>query len=246
MTTKAEIINGAFRQLRISGLTVNPRPTHTAEAVVDLDRMMATFLEGRNLHVDYNFEETPDLNSVTNVRRTFEDMMIKQLAVRLVPPFNKEVPVKLLQLAGQAFEDALKVVARYTLQQVQNPIRMPRGSGNTVMNPSWQRYSYPIAMAPNTGSTVYITVGETLTFEESFSAWLGTNTISSYTIELDPRLTKNSDSQSGGVITYSVTASTSQGYPPLQFVKMTVTDSAGRVLIRLISFQVEDTPTVGS
>ena len=185
MTTKAEIINGAFRQIRISGLTVNPRPTHTAEAVVDLDRMMAFFLQAKNLHVNYNFEENPDLNSETNVARAHEDAIIKQLAVRLIPVFNKDVPPTLLTLAASAMEGSLSINSRYTLNQVQNPSRMPRGSGNTIRTPSWERYTVKEALAPNTGNTQYITNGETLTFEEDFSAWLGSNTISSYTFDRD-------------------------------------------------------------
>ena len=243
--TKADVINDAYEEIRVSGLTVNPSPSDLVDALDRLEDMMSEFFTNWNMNLGYNFEDSPDINSVTNMTRNFSPLMKYCLAMRLIPAFNKTVPQRLEQLAASAFSAAQGINAAMNLRQVQPSRRMPKGSGNTLRNIYKTRFMQPVALPPSQASNNTIEEGETQNYEESFSAWLGLNTIASFTITADPRLTiVSSSSANDPVIDYTVTASTNSSYGPWQYVKITVTDSAGRVNIRLISFIITEVPTV--
>jgi len=243
MSTKADIINDAYDELRISGLTVSPSPSDLVNGLNRLESMMAEFFTNWNMNMGYNFESTPNINSETNVPINFKQMMVYSLAVRLIPMFNKQVPIELKQLAATSFSSSQGILAAQNLREVQPSSRMPKGSGNR-RNVYWRRFMEPVSLPPNEAATNYIEEGETQSYQESFAAWLGSNTISSYTIVIDPRLTVVSSTNSDPVIDYTLSASTNSSYGPWQYVKITVTDSAGRVEIRLINFEITEVPTV--
>ena len=100
----------------------------------------------------------------------------------------------------------------------------------------------PPELPPNEAATNYIDEGETQDYQESFAAWLGNNTIASFSIEADGRLTIVSSANNDPVIDYTITARTDSSQGPWQVVKITVTDSEGRVAIRLINFDVQAVP----
>lgn len=245
MSTKAEIVNAAYDEIRISGLTVNPSPSDLVDGLERLEDMMAEFQMNYNMALGYNFENSPNINSETGVTRNFNPMMKYCLATRLIPMFNKQVPPKLLQLESAAFSGAQGINAAMNMREVQPPRTMPRGSGNTFRGiDTWQRFMVPVNLPPSAGDNKQIEEGETQTYQESFAAWLEGNTIASYTITADPRLTIDTSANADPLITYTVTAGTSTSYGPWQYVKITVTDSAGRVEIRLINFVIGEVPTV--
>jgi hypothetical protein len=246
MTTKYEVIQQAYQEIRISGITVIPRPSDEALALVRLENMMAEFFGNLNFDVHYNFENVPNLNSVTNVTRNFVSMMAYNLAVRLIPAFNKQVPPILYDLASTAFSSSLGAVKLLQLRQVQPSRSMPRGSGNTNQNLGWNRFSIPLELPPTMPGNQEIFVGEIQDYSENYSAWLGLNTIASFTLEVDPRLTIIASAISVSDITYTLSAPSGSGPAtgPWQLVKITVTDSAGRVDIRLINFEVTTPPEV--
>lgn len=244
MSTKNEIINDAYTELRISGITVNPTPGQIAGALNRLEGMMSEYFVGSNLGVNYNFEVTPSVNSQTGVQLNHKFMMIYNLAVRLIPSFNKAVPQTLLDLASSAFSSSLGTVAAERLRHVQPSRRMPKGSGNTVRNIYLNRFSNPIPLPPSSSANNRILAGETDQYEESYKAWLGDNTIASFTITSDPRLTIVTSANADPLITYTITAVDAETQGIWQFVKIEVTDSIGRVDIRLVSFEVGDPPEV--
>ena len=248
MSTKAEIIAGAYSQLRISGITVQPRPSDLALALQRLENMMAELQGTRNFTVNYNFEETPNINSVTGVIDAYRNMMETNLAIRLIPDFNKEVPQALAMQAMQSMSSAIGMVAQENARFIQPSRRMPVGSGNTYRGIFWNRYSIPAQIAPVTPDTKTMYQGETLDFFEDFSAFLGTATISSFTIEADPLLTINSSAINGPRVDYNVSApvSSSTANGPYQLINITITDSTGRVYIRLVNFNVITPPNVGN
>jgi hypothetical protein len=86
--TKNDLLISAFEEIRISGITVNPTPADKALALRHLETMMAQ-LEGRNICVGYNFEDTPNMNSLSNVDRAYWYPIIMLLADRLLPSFGK-------------------------------------------------------------------------------------------------------------------------------------------------------------
>lgn len=244
MTTKADIINRAFEDLRISGLTVSQGPQGNVWGLYRLEDMMAELWQGRNFNVNYNFEQTPDINSDTGVDQAFNPMMAANLAIRLVPLYNKQIPPQLDMLAKGTSTSAFNIVSRMNTQPVLPSWRMPRGSGNTIKEPTWQRFMRPVQYPPTLPNKETIWVGEIQDYESDFSAWLGTNTISSFSIAVDPGLLLVSSSSSGGVITYTVQG---QNYPAAgvwNYLQITVTDSAGRVNIRFVNFEVLSPPEV--
>lgn len=246
MSTKAEVINDAYDEIRVSGLTVSPSPSDLVKALSRLEGMMSELFTSWNLNVGYNFENTPNINSQTNVPLAYEPMMRYGLAVRLIPMFNKEVPATLLQLAASSLSGAQGSIAAQNIRQIQPSRRMPKGSGNTFRGQFWNRFMQPVVLPPPESATSVIAEGERQDYSESFAAWLGSNTIASFTIAVDPRLTLNASANADPLITYTVTAIANDSYGPWQFVKITVTDSAGRVEIRLINFEVTTVPTVPS
>lgn len=239
MTLKSEIINGAYSQLRISGLTVSPTAADSATALSRLENMMAEL----PIDIGYNFEDAPSASSETNVERRFNHMIESNLAIRLIPDFNKDVPPTLQNQASQAMGSAIGYYMSDTARQIQPPRRMPKGSGSRWARGFIDRYQNPPALPPNDTDTVYIWEGEQFDLYEDFSAWLGANTIASYTIASDTRLTIVTSANADPRITYTVKAI--DGTNILQRVKITVTDSAGRIDIRTIDFGVTDPPTVG-
>lgn len=247
MTTKVQTINNAYQQLRISGLTVSPSPANLTLGLNTLENMMDEFFTMWNLNIGYNSEVTPNLNSRTNVARAYQYMMDTNLAVRLIPPFNKEVPQKLETMASQSLSNAIGKWQADNMRQIQPPRRMPIGSGNTYRGVWWNRYSTPVPVPPVSSSTNYILQGETLDYVEDFSTFLAGATIASYEIEADPLLTIDTSANATPLITYTITAPTQppETRGPYQLVKITITDSTGRVEIRLISFGVATPPVVG-
>lgn len=244
MTTKNDIIQRAYQEIRVSGLTVNPNPTDEALALVRLETMMSEFFTNWNMDVGYNFQTTAVLTDQTNVPLNYESMMAYNLAVRLIPAFNKQVPQTLYGLASTSFSSSLGVVKSQQIRQIQPSRRMPRGSGNTFRDVYWDRFSQPVPLPPTSSANNPIYEGETQDYYEDFSAWLGSNTIASFTIAADPRLTIDTSANTDTRVTYTITAGDSGSEGEWQYVKITVTDSAGRVDIRLINFLVADPPTV--
>jgi len=245
MSTKADIINAAFEDIRISGITVSQGPSGNVIALNRLEEMMAQYLEGQNIDVNYNFEETPDINSPTGVTIAHNTMMVANLATRVVTAYGKSIPQELYLRARGGLNSSASITARNRTNQIQPSSRMPRGSGNTLREPTWVRYNHPVSLPPTVPGVENILSGETQNFTSDFSAWLGDNTIATATLVADPRITIDSSSTSGGTVSYTVTATENASYGPWQYVQITVTDSAGRVNIRLISFEVIDPPEVG-
>lgn len=246
MSTKATTINGAYGQLRISGLTVNPSPSDLVLALNTLEQMMAEYYNSWNLNISYVFEEIPNLNTLTGVELCYQAMMELNLACRLIPPFNKEVPQALIVLASVSLSNAIGRVAQSNMRPIQASRRMPVGSGNTLRMPYNNRYTVPVPVPPVAPETNYILQGEQFDYYEDFSTFLGTATIASYEIVCDPLLTIVTSANADPRITYTIAAPTQppSSFGPLQIVKITVTDSLGRVDIRLIYFGVTTPPAV--
>lgn len=238
MSTKSQLINQAYVELRISGLTVQPSPSDIVIALNRLEAMMSEFFYQWNLNIGYNFEPTPNVNSQSNVPVNFENTVITNLAVRLIASFNKECPQMLYNQASQALSNAIGLVSAANMQMVQPSRRMPIGNGNQFRGVFWNRFAVPTQLPPNVSSTNDILAGETQNYREDYSAYLGSATISSYTIISDPLLTIVTSANASPQITYTVTAINNSSYGPWQIVQITIVDSIGRTLIRQINFQV--------
>ena len=240
MSTKTEIINLAYSLSRISGITSNPS---SEDLVLALDRLedMAEEYEGRNICVNYNFEDTPDLNSLTNIERKYKYAFGANLALRLLSDFGKPATAELVGAAQVGFSFLSASTA--PLRQTQYPARQPIGSGNDLRYGGWQRYYIPTGESPLGCRTNTMHVNDVDNFVEHFDAYLNDGeTISSYTIEADDGLTINSDSNATPDINFQILASGNAGTRSDSFlqVKIVVTTSDSRVENRFINFELLD------
>lgn len=237
---KVDVINDAYSQLRISGLTVNPTPEDLELALMRYESMMAEYAT-RNITVNYNFEDEPDPNSDTNVIMGFKYAMATNLAVRLLADFGKQAPPSLAAMASSSLDNMSGAVALAKLQQVQYPRRMGRGSGNTLRYNRWARFYRQVNTAVNTASSQSIFVGDINDYVEHFDAYLDDGEIiASYSIQTDPSLILVTDSNTDVDVEYRIQADDppSQATNLGQLVTIIVTTSTGRVETRQINFQI--------
>ncbi len=245
-TLKVDLINGAFSQMRISGLTVNPGGRDYTTALERLENM-AYMLQSRGIVTNYNFTETPDPNDLTNVPMALNLMFQSNLALQLCPDFGKEIPQSLAMLATSTMATASAVSALALVQDVQYPRRMPIGSGNSLR---WQPLNNYNLLPPNpppnpTTHTLYI--GDIDSYNETWEQYLRAGeTVDSFTIAADEGLFLSSSSLSTPIVTFEVQGVSQQVSGRWQQVKIIVTTSLGRVNTRFVNFNVIQANTVGS
>jgi hypothetical protein len=245
MTTKNDVIKGAYSQMRISGLTVNPSPEDSAIALDRLEDMMAEF-ETNNICLDFNFTLDPDPSDLTNVKRGFNQMMQTNLATRLVPDFNKVVPPTLMALASSTLSNATGYSAAKNIKAVAYPRRMPLGSGNTLRTDDRRRFQTPQLLPDTSCENKFIIINDINDYQESYVAYLNNlETIASYVITSDTGLDVQSSSNDSPLISYRVLALSNATKGSWQQVKIVITTSDGRIDTRLINFEIQSDKTVG-
>ena len=177
--TKNEVINRAYSQLRISGLTVTPQPGEMQNALNRLESMMAEY-DGRNICLDYIFEEVPALDSSTGVDTQFNQMMETNLALRLVPDFGKQIKQddSLVLLGKQATQSLSNASARSAIvNRTTYPRRQAIGSGNTFRWQRWRRFTQDAPNAPISCDTITIPLNIVKTITESWVDQLATDEV---------------------------------------------------------------------
>lgn len=245
MTTKADRINSAYSQMRISGITLSPSNEDTEVALDRLESMMAELELGRNICMGYNFEEVPDTGSLTNVPRQFWQAIDTNLAIRLIPDFNKQVPQALIAQASQSLSTAAGMSALNNLRQIQSPSRMPLGSGSSNRFGFRQRYNRPVQLPNANCSDNILLVNDIDDYKESFEAYLDSaETIDSFVITADSGLTVVSSSNDDPIISYRIQAGSTATNGAWQQVKIIITTSSGRVDTRLVNFEIKTNKTV--
>ena len=239
---KAEAINQAYAEIRISGLTVDPSPEDNELALRELDQLM-TLWRGKRRDVGYNFPEptadqalvVSDPSDVLGVVDWALQGVICSLALRLLPYFGKEAPPV---LAAKS-RGAVNVIKQNTVKvpDVPYPNRMPRGSGNTVTQPGYVwRYYYPAYDGrPIRKPIVYTQV---LDCFQDFSNFLADgDTIESYVISAED-IKLISHAQDGNVINFRVEADKQRD----GWVEITITTTGGQVLPQRTLFNTQALP----
>jgi hypothetical protein len=237
MTTKIEIIQDAYSQMRISGLTAKPAPRDIELALYRLEGLAAEMFS-RNIDVGYSFEDQPDPNTESGIGIESRQGMATNLAIRLLPDFNKEVSPVLYKQAVQSMTTMSNLSAANIVRQVQYPNRMPVGSGNRNWLNEWQRFYPNVNQAPVSVATNKMTIGDINDFTEDFTAYLGSESIASYTIIVDTGLSLSNDTSSGTAISYRIEAKNETLANTFLQVAISVTTSTGRVDTRRVSFEV--------
>jgi hypothetical protein len=237
---KVERIVGAYSQLRISGVTTNPIP---GELDLALDRMenMAAEWNSSNICSGYNFEDEPDPNSDLGVPREHWQAFDTNLAIRLIPDFNKQVPPILMALASGSLSNLSARSAMNRVQQVPYPSRHPRGSGNTHRYYRWNAFYQQTARAPNSCKTNDMIYGDVDDFVEHFDAYLDSGEeIASYSLVAESGINIQTDSNTTTDVNYRVLAekpneSSSGITRQLTIIVITTT---GRVETRYVYFNL--------
>lgn len=242
---KIDFIIGAYAQMRISGLTVEPSNPDLELALERLEDMAAEFF-GHNIGVGYFFEDVPDPNTPHNVDRKYWHAFKINLAFRLIDAFGKEMPATLARQAhaGLSFLTGATALIRQTDQ----PDRMPRGAGSTLRYSRWWRFFNPTARVPMDTESVFMKVDDVDDFVEPFSAYLKEGEdISSFTIEADSGLSIVSSSNTTEDVLYRIKAvggTTSESPDGVFQVKIVATTTDTRVETRIINFQVVNTDVI--
>lgn len=242
---KSDVINGAYGQLRISGLTVNPTPEDITTALKRLENMAAEF-DARNICTSFNIQDAPDPSDLTNVEQMFWHMLETNLALRLAPDFGKEVPGILLAQASQSLSAASSVIASNDKRFVQAPHRMPIGSGNTLRYNKYQRFHREPQLPPIACTTNVLFIKDINDFSESFEAYLNDGeVISSFELTVDQAMRLLSSANASPFINYRLEAVSNIQSGRWQQVKIKITTDSGRVTTRFMNFDIQSNETVG-
>jgi len=235
---KIDIIQGAYSQMRISGLTVQPTPEDVNLALIRFEDMMEEFF-GRGMCIGFNFEDVPTTTAPHGLARKYRQMAQTNLAVRMIPDFNKVVPQTLQAQAKQTYSFAIGAATLDNIRAVQAPRRMPRGSGNTLRYNRWQRFNRPASLPDNECKTINIIQGDINDYSESFEPYLEGETIVSFTIVSTAALSVLSSSNTESIVSYRVKALDPATSGAGQSIIITVTTNSGRVYTHTVGFIVE-------
>lgn len=233
MSTKVAFINLAYSRLRISGLTVQPRPEDVLLALNRLENMAAQWA-ALNIDTGYAFEDQPNLNTPHNVKREFWDAYESNLAGRLAPDFGKEPSPGLMRDMQTSFSHLSARTAQ--VRHVQYPSRHPVGSGN---RPLAAFFGQPVVepISPNTKKLI---IGDTNDYVEHFDSYLAFGeTVVSFTIEASTGLVIVSSQLVGADVQYRITSS-GDTLTEVQRVKIVATTSTARVETRLVYFDLTE------
>lgn len=245
---KIDIINKAYSNMRISGLT---RPASPEDLVVALDRLedLAAEWEGSNICIGYNFEAEPDANASSNVHPKYILALSKSLAVTLIPDFNKVVPQTLINEADGLRARASAFSAAENLRMVQPSRRMPRGEVETLKFNRWQRFQRAEAKPPADCETNVMLIGEINDYFEDFNAYLrNSEEIQSFNIVADTGIDIESSELNAIIntrVNYQIKAVSNSQEGGWKQVKITIQTTEGREEIRLVDFLVKSAKTVG-
>lgn len=236
--TKIDIIRDAYTKLRINGFTSAPDTEELELALNRLENLMQELKVGRNVCLNYNFEQSPDPNSVSNLIPGTIDGVGWLLASRIAADFNKEPGPGFSQSLRASYSSISGISANANMRGVDYPQRMPIGSGN-YRYPRWYRFYQPAQLPPADCSTNDIKIGETRSYTQDYcNELLDDETIISYTIEVSQGLSYDNDELDANVINYDITANSQASEGQWQIVRFTITTDNARTLIDDVNFNV--------
>lgn len=239
--TKGEHINAAYSKLEISGITVNPTASDNQLALDRLEDFISE-CEGRNVCLNYNFEEQPNPATRSGIDQQFNEMVSSNLALRLMPDFGKGFNPSqvLVNMANASLSNATARTAK-----VNPSVRSrnaPIGSGNRIHR--YDTYFEIVPPAPISCKTEVLEKEITKDYSESWVNFLSeqpVETITSFTIESSNGLTVNSSSINADLngIDFNVTA-TSSGWQRIIIQIITSESTPNKADERVINFNVTD------
>jgi len=224
--TKIELVNGAFAELRISGLT-------SATDAEDIELGLSALedvMHDVNLSLPFNFEELPDPNTESGLPE-FAALAIKlKLAERLAPSYNKSSAIPGLPSAWS------RLITRISQPQYLQPSAlMPLGRGN---RPYFSSNNYMPSPVNLPSGTIELNINDAGMFLVEFGDYLQPGeVISSVTDTAEAGITVLSDAITGDSYNIEVQAGTSTG---LTRIKLAMVGDMGSKRTRYMYFNIVD------
>ncbi len=148
--TKIQILNDAFNELRINGITTQPDNEDVRLGIERLEDFMSelTFALG------FNFEAIPNPNTYSGIPQYANFAIASNMALRLAPAYGK-APEALIRQASASMSALQNKTCRP--RRVNYPSRQPLGMGNRR---SWvyNQFMPEVVNAPNDVSTEIINI----------------------------------------------------------------------------------------
>jgi len=237
---KIDLINGAYSHMRISGITVQASSEDNKIALTTMEELASNLME-LNICLNYNLEETPDVNSTSGINKKHRSAFKWVLAEHLLSEFGKgaadKIDQNLFRKSGAGLSFLYSVTANP--QQTQYPNRQAIGSGNSLKWGRYRKFYSPVSEAPNECDTNRMVVGNIDDFVEHFDSWLiDSEEVASYTIAADTGLTIVSSSLSTPDVSYRINAVGTASQSAYLQVKIVATSDSGRITTRLINFEL--------
>lgn len=227
MKTKIELVNGAFAELRISGLT-------SATDAEDIELGLSALedvMHDVNLSLPYNFEELPDPNTESGLPE-FATLAIKlKLAERLAPSYNKSSAIPGMPSAWS------RLITRISQPRYLQPSNlMPLGRGNYGKFDQTNYMPTPVLLP---SGTFELNVNDAAILPPiEFGDYLQPGeVISSIVDTAEAGITVLSDSITGDSYSLEVQAGSSTG---LTRIKLVMTGDMGSKRTRYVYFNIVD------
>ena len=236
MILKIDIVNAAYEEIRISGLTSGPTPGEVTSAVRRLDNMILGW-QNKNLCLSYirsvSYSDI-DPNQDSGINDTDMFAIVANLAKNLCAKFGKVCDRQTLIDAKEGYDNLFSAV----VPERESDPYMPKGSGRPFGNTFAHRFKYQSndKNAPDDCDTFDLIVGQTDVFSVDFNNYLlEGNTIDSFTIDDGQGVEVLNSQEVDGFINFEAKGLTG-GFAP---IKITVISTpSGRELPETINFNV--------
>lgn len=183
MITKGDIVNGTFKLMRISGLTVSATPSETEDAIQVLDDYASELSVDLALPYIQPLEYGTSLPSDTSgLTPEMAGPVKKSFLGELCAYFGKEIPNSVLKTSSSGMRALENLLVEVDVAQ--NPATLPIGSGNEWDYRSNKFYSEPTSDEfPDN-----ITKGDSFILPIDWSSWLQDQDLESVEYETDSGL----------------------------------------------------------
>lgn len=226
MKTKIELVNGAFAELRISGLTSATDAEDIELGLSALERIM----HSAKLPLPYNFEDIPDPNTESGLPEHAVLAIELKLAQRLAPSYNKPS-----NIPGLSYEWS-QLISRLNQPRYLQPSNlMPLGRGNYGQFDQTNYMPTPVLLA----GTFELNINDAAMLPPiEFGDYLQHGeVISSIVDTAEAGITVLSDSITGDSYSLEVQAGSTTG---LTRIKLVMTGDMGSKRTRYVYFNIVD------
>lgn len=226
MKTKIELVNGAFAELRISGLT-------SATDAEDIELGLGALedvMHDANLPLPYNFEDLPDPNTESGLPE-YSTLAIKlKLAERIAPSYNKPSMIPGLSSAWS------RLITRLSQPKYLQPSNlMPLGRGNRPFVTNNNYMPTPVILP---AGTIELNINDAGMYQVEFGDYLQPGeVISSIVDTAEASITVISDAIAGKTYNIEVSAGSTTG---LTRIKLVMTGDMGSARTRYMYFNIVD------